>query len=491
MKTKFTLLLTLSLVSMTAFAQLTVAPFGSAGAGAPPVGEDRKSQCGAQGCLEIKVQPYCFGTNLRAYDQSSQLRPNEPVSMHIEISDADDVNKKDSFRVEFPAMLTFPKYSYKANCIIQNPNATGSLRDIKCEIPGQANLVNYRITNWKQQKNPSCYANGGSHGQAYCDYAAIQTDAVLQGGASSVVDSNIKCLYKFNSGYQLINDSVSCVLPSLAPNYTSQVKVYNSANQEITTSVGMKAFTNSIKFKFTQPMQSRGQVQVVKHGQPVTVKAPNHKVKYTQGGRDITAVVESAKFDEANANNSFTTYVKFPGQEGFCGGFYSPLMLFFDDQVPEFSGISTFPLYGVKDGARVNWPEKNAPGYFLVKLDKGQKDVTSYQQLFGKTDKFENGFEALKVYDSNKDGVIDSKDAVFKSLALWNDTNSNGHAEDGEIVSLASKGVVSISVKYGSRDATNFADRARAREKGKFSFKGANGKLISSNVFDVWFSPID
>lgn len=489
MKTTVTMLI-FALSSISAYAQFTVAPFGSSGAGAPPVGESRKSQCGAQGCLEIKVQPYCFGTNLRAYAQEKQLRPDQPISMHIELKDADDPNKKDTFRVEFPAMLTYPSTGVRTACVISNPNGSGSVRNIRCSIPGQAGLVDYRISNWKLNKNPSCYAGGGSHGQEYCDYAAVQTDASIQAPVAGA-DSSIKCLYKFDGSYHVLNDSASCVLPSQSPTYSSQVKVYDANNQDITSSVNMNAFTNSVNFVFSQPLNSRSQVQKVKHGEPVTVKAPIHKITYTQGGRDITAVVESAKFDEANANNSFTTFVKFPGQEGFCGGFYSPLMMFFDDKVPEFSGVSTFPLYGVKDGARVNWPEKDAPGYFLVKLDKKGDEIRSHQQLFGKTDKYENGFEALKEHDSNKDGVIDSKDPIFKSLALWRDSNSNGNSENGEVVSLASKGVVSIDLKYTTRDATNFDNRARAREKSKFSFKDAKGKITKSNIFDVWFSPID
>lgn len=473
--------------SLSAQAQFTVAPFGASGAGAPPVGESRTSKCGAQGCLEIKVRPYCFGTNLRAYAVDKQLRPDQPIEMHIELTDADDASKKDNFKVVFPAMLTYPSDGVRTDCVMNS--GSGSVRNVSCMVPGLSQPVDYKVTNWKLNKNPSCYAGGGSHGQEYCDYAAVQTDAELQSSVSA--DPTIKCLYKFNGSYQVINDSVSCVLPSQAPTYSAQVKVYNSADQDITSSVNLNAFTNSINFVFSQALQSRSQVQKVKHGQPITVKPPLHKISYKQGGRDITAVVETEKFDESNANNSFTSIVKFPGQEGFCGGFYSPLMLFFDEQVPQFNGVSTFPLYGMKDGARVNWPEKDAPGYFLVNLGKDAKEVTSYTQLFGKTDKFENGFEALKVYDSNKDDVIDAKDPIFKSLVLWRDSNSNGNSENGEIVSLKSKGVVSIDLKYSTRDVTKFDSRARAKEKSKFSFKGANGKVVKSNIYDVWLAPID
>lgn len=479
----------LSLATQIAYAQFTVAPFGSAGAGAPPVGESRVSKCGAQGCLEVKVQPYCFGTNLRAYNINNQLSPNENITMNIEFADPSNASKKDIFKVVFPAGVTFPADGIKTDCSVTDPNASGSVRNIKCLVPNAGGMINYKITNWKVSKNPSCYANGGSHGQEYCDYAAVQTDAVIQ--SSSSADSNIKCLYKFNGQYKMLKDSVKCVFPSQSPDYSSIVKVYDSSNNDISSSVSMKSFVNNINFVFSQALESRSKPQVVKHGEPVTADAPTHKITYTQGTRTITSVVESEKFDEANANNSFTSIVKFPGQEGFCGGFYSPLMLFFDDQLPQFNGVSLFPLYGSKEGARVNWPEKNAPGYFLVKLDKASDEITSHSQLFGKDEKFENGFEALAIHDSNKDDKIDSNDPIFKSLFLWRDLNGNGHSEEGEVVSLKSKGVQSIDLKYTTRDVTKFDSRARAREKSKFLFKNKKGKVVKSNIFDVWLSPID
>ncbi|GEM_PF-1415616 len=479
----------IALATQVALAQFTVAPFGSAGAGAPPVGESRVSKCGAQGCLEVKVQPYCFGTNLRAYNTDNQLRPNENVTMNIEFADAADSSKKDIFKVVFPAGVTFPSDGIKTECSVIDPNASGAIRNIKCLVPSAGGEINYKITNWKVAKNPSCFANGGSHGQEYCDYAAVQTDAVIQ--SSSAADSNIKCLYKFSPQYKIIPNSVKCVFPSQSPDYSSIVKVYDSANNDISSSVSMKSFVNNINFVFSQSMASRSKPQMVKHGEPVTAPAPSHKISYMQGTRNITSVIESEKFDEANANNSFTSIVKFPGQEGFCGGFYSPLMLFFDDKLPQFNGVSLFPLYGSKEGSRVNWPEKDAPGYFLAKLEKVSDEISSHTQLFGKDAKFQNGFEALAAHDSNKDGVIDSRDPIFKSLFLWRDTNSNGHSEEGEIVSLKSKGVQSIDLKYSTRDVTKFDSRARAREKSKFLFKNKKGKIVKSNIFDVWLSPID
>jgi len=61
---------------------------------------------------------------------------------------------------------------------------------------------------------------------------------------------------------------------------------------------------------------------------------------------------------------------------------------------------------------------------------------------------FDNGFLALGQYDKNLDGKISSEDEIFKKLKLWFDRNSNGHTETGELVSLESKTIVTIDIKY-------------------------------------------
>ena len=475
-------------VPSLAIAQFTVAPFGSSSSSAPPVGDSRVSKCGVEGCLEFNVKTFCFGTNLRAYSGSSQLSANEPVTMHINLTHPENPSQKDYFKVVFPSKMTYPSERIRTDCVITNPSAPGSLRDIECEIPGFAAPVKYRITNWKVQRNPSCYANGGSRGAEYCAYAAVQTDAVL--GSPVKIDSNIKCLYKFGGGYKIDNTKVGCVFPSLTPDLSSEVKVYTADGKDITDKTELKAYTNSLRFNFNSNLKSRDGKVVVKHGKVVVNKAPLHNITYTQGGRSLRAIVESSRFDESNANNSFTTIVKYPGREGFCGGYYSPLMLFFDEKLPEFNGVSTFPLYGVDEGSRVNWPEQNAPGYFLVKADKAD-GVTNHGQLFGKNDRHENGFEALKEYDENNDSVIDSKDKIYSSLSLWRDENGNGVSEKNELFSLKDKGVVSINLNYSSRDVTKFGSRARVREKSKFAFMNKQGKKVQSNIYDVWLSQID
>lgn len=171
---------------------------------------------------------------------------------------------------------------------------------------------------------------------------------------------------------------------------------------------------------------------------------------------------------------------------GFCGAYYSPLMLFFDDELPDFTGKSSFPIRENQQGG-VYWPEPHAPGYFLALDEKNNSQIKDGSQLFGDYGNYENGFANLAAHDLNKDGVIDAKDKVFKKLKLWNDKNGDGISQKSEVKTLKEKGVTSIDLKY-INETNKFGDRAEYKQKSFFSFK-QKGAVKKGVVLDIWFSP--
>lgn len=171
--------------------------------------------------------------------------------------------------------------------------------------------------------------------------------------------------------------------------------------------------------------------------------------------------------------------------EGFCGGYYSPLVLFFDDEFPDFTASSSFQLIENQTN-QIHWPEIGSKAYFLV-LDKNRNGVVDDgSELFGDRDGFENGFKNLASYDLNKNGVIDKKDPIFSKLKLWYDKNADGITQKGELKTLAEMGVESIQLNY-IQETKMFGERAEYREKSTFGFR-KSGKKAKGKIIDIWLS---
>ena len=88
---------------------------------------------------------------------------------------------------------------------------------------------------------------------------------------------------------------------------------------------------------------------------------------------------------------------------------------------------------------------------FLALDRNGDGLINSGKELFGEQHGARNGFEELRRFDKNGDGVIDRNDAIYDSLKLFVD-NGNGITEAGELIGLAEGGVSQIDLGYRDVD---------------------------------------
>lgn len=153
----------------------------------------------------------------------------------------------------------------------------------------------------------------------------------------------------------------------------------------------------------------------------------------------------------------------------------SPIIIDVDGggyQLTSAAGGVQFDFYATGTPIQIAWTAVGSTNAFLVLPQNGV--VTNGTELFGNLtpqpiSSTPNGFLALAVYDTNQDGVIDVKDPIFPQLRLWQDANHDGIVQPGELHTLPSLGVVSISLNYQLKKWTDvngnqFRYRARIQD---------------------------
>ena len=94
-----------------------------------------------------------------------------------------------------------------------------------------------------------------------------------------------------------------------------------------------------------------------------------------------------------------------------------------------------------------------------------------------------NGFEALKQYDADGNGIIDSADAVYSSLRIWQDKNSNGSTDEGELLTMAQAGIAALNLGYTDSSLKDAQGNAH-RQQG--SYTKTDGSRADAT--DIWFA---
>lgn len=106
-----------------------------------------------------------------------------------------------------------------------------------------------------------------------------------------------------------------------------------------------------------------------------------------------------------------------------------------------------FDADGTGLGKKWSWITKDAA--WLVHDPHRSRKITSGLQLFGNVSFwcfFDNGYDALRCLDDNRDGVLAGKE--LDGLALWHDANGDGVCQPGEVRTLADHGIVGISCAW-------------------------------------------
>lgn len=201
----------------------------------------------------------------------------------------------------------------------------------------------------------------------------------------------------------------------------------------------------------------------------------NASVKYKTSSNG-SAIVGTIDVPAAARPGQIASYLGGGSYDEFCGGWFSPLMVFFDEKRPLFQGESNLL------GSQTYWPEKGSPGYFIA-WDRNKNGlIDQVDELFGDATA-KDGFAALKELDSNADGLLDDKDTHFKELLLW-----NGHNQSKKEIkksTLQKHGIKAIRLTPEAI-TRGFGDRAESRGESTFDFQKGSEKRVGK-VQDIYF----
>ena len=159
----------------------------------------------------------------------------------------------------------------------------------------------------------------------------------------------------------------------------------------------------------------------------------------------------------------------------------SPLVLDLDGNGVDLYAVGDYGTYfdlrGNGQAVLTGWVE---PGDGLLAIDLNENGrIDNISELFG--NQTTDGFTILAAYDSNGDKVIDANDAVFDSLRVWTDLNSDGVSQSHELHTLSDLGITAISLTT-TRVNQDIAGNVITHEA-TFTMNGVDQKIV-----DAWFT---
>jgi uncharacterized protein YajQ (UPF0234 family) len=122
-----------------------------------------------------------------------------------------------------------------------------------------------------------------------------------------------------------------------------------------------------------------------------------------------------------------------------------PLVLDLDGDGIELSHVKDGVLFDINADGQKDQTAFVSGGDAFLALDRNYNGlIDDGSELFGDQNGAFDGFEELRKYDNNKDGIINSEDPVFHKLRLFGDDNRDGFSQLGEIHTLQQKRIEAI-----------------------------------------------
>ncbi|OGS96465.1 MAG: hypothetical protein A3H31_08415 [Gallionellales bacterium RIFCSPLOWO2_02_FULL_57_47] len=139
----------------------------------------------------------------------------------------------------------------------------------------------------------------------------------------------------------------------------------------------------------------------------------------------------------------------------------------------------SFDLLNNGHSIRSGWI--SAQDGFLATDSNGNGRIDDRSELFGGS--LGEGYAKLAGFDSNRDGVVDAKDARFNELRIWQDANGNHQTDAGELRSLADRGIEGLDVNHTI--APEVQNGNWLIERGTVTFSDGHTAAMADAYFEI------
>lgn len=144
---------------------------------------------------------------------------------------------------------------------------------------------------------------------------------------------------------------------------------------------------------------------------------------------------------------------------------------------------------------RINWIQEDD---VILAYDKNEDGIINDgSEVFGDNtvltsgNKAENGFEALREFDSNIDGVINKEDEKFNKLLLWKDENRDGISDESELKTLEDCNIDSIKLNYSKLNSNTKSGAVLGNVSSVMFHDGSETQIAEYWVLSQKFNTVD
>ena len=155
-----------------------------------------------------------------------------------------------------------------------------------------------------------------------------------------------------------------------------------------------------------------------------------------------------------NVNNQYVAVITGGASMSFDASDFNfssdPIVLDLDGDGIELNSAENGVAFDLNDDGTAETTGWAGPGDGVLVMDHdGSGAIENGSEVFSEVfdgGSYADSLEALASLDSNGDGVIDNGDEAFEDIAIWQDANSDGITQDGEVRTLSEYGIKSIDL---------------------------------------------